>query len=365
MKKIKSVELAFSIVGCFIGVGFLSGNELWQFFGNFGKRGVIALVFAVVLQVVTEYIAVKFAFKIKTDDFCKLIIKNDNRKIKAAFIATEELFVFFTVSVTIAGFSSVIKRVFGGGDVIASFFFTVAVTATAYFGLDGVVKFFSYSVPTLCIVSLAIGLAAITRFKIPIIGEATVVTTKFLPSAAVSAVLYVAHNFYCALGSIVPLSDKLNDESVAVKGCSIAGVTLLLISFSVLTPLFINGKYSEVELPLLEIASEVGSVAFYVYAFLLALATFSTAVSYTVSFIDAFSKRVKNSGKRRLFFAILTGITAYAVSLSGFNGLIAVAYPVSGYIGIVAIVLITFNFAKESLTVKTTSAKLEGVSAIK
>ena len=41
MKQIKTLTLAFTYVGCFLGAGFISGQELWQFFGAFGNWGYV------------------------------------------------------------------------------------------------------------------------------------------------------------------------------------------------------------------------------------------------------------------------------------------------------------------------------------
>ena len=44
MKQIKTFSLAFTYVGCFLGAGFISGQELWQFFGAFGNWGYVGFV---------------------------------------------------------------------------------------------------------------------------------------------------------------------------------------------------------------------------------------------------------------------------------------------------------------------------------
>ena len=49
MKEIKTWSLAFTYVGCFLGAGFISGQELWQFFGSFGNLGYVGFLLAVVL----------------------------------------------------------------------------------------------------------------------------------------------------------------------------------------------------------------------------------------------------------------------------------------------------------------------------
>ena len=55
MKEIKTWSLAFTYVGCFLGAGFISGQELWQFFGSFGNLGYVGFLLAVVLSVLVAY----------------------------------------------------------------------------------------------------------------------------------------------------------------------------------------------------------------------------------------------------------------------------------------------------------------------
>ena len=49
MKQIKTFSLAFTYVGCFLGAGFISGQELWQFFGAFGNWGYVGFILAALL----------------------------------------------------------------------------------------------------------------------------------------------------------------------------------------------------------------------------------------------------------------------------------------------------------------------------
>ena len=52
MKEIKTWSLAFTYVGCFLGAGFISGQELWQFFGSFGGGGLLGVLAALALLAV-------------------------------------------------------------------------------------------------------------------------------------------------------------------------------------------------------------------------------------------------------------------------------------------------------------------------
>ena len=49
MNEMKTLPLAFTYVGVFLGAGFVSGPELWQFFGAFGNWGYVGFLLAAVL----------------------------------------------------------------------------------------------------------------------------------------------------------------------------------------------------------------------------------------------------------------------------------------------------------------------------
>ena len=46
MKKIGALNLGLAFAGCFLGAGYVSGQELWQFFGSFGTKGAVGLAIA-------------------------------------------------------------------------------------------------------------------------------------------------------------------------------------------------------------------------------------------------------------------------------------------------------------------------------
>ena len=39
-RKESALRLGFTFAGCYLGAGYVSGQELWQFFGCFGWQGI-------------------------------------------------------------------------------------------------------------------------------------------------------------------------------------------------------------------------------------------------------------------------------------------------------------------------------------
>ena len=48
-RKIGTLRLGLTFAGCFLGAGYVSGQELWQYFGAFGTHGLLGLVLAIAL----------------------------------------------------------------------------------------------------------------------------------------------------------------------------------------------------------------------------------------------------------------------------------------------------------------------------
>ena len=345
MEEIKSSKLAFTYAGCFIGAGFLSGNELWQFFGSFGKLGAVALVIAIALQAVLGYFAIRYAGANNISRFDVLIVKKDIKWLRAFFVITETAFIFFVVSVMLAGAGSLFKTVFGFSEWITSLIFTVAVMLIAYFGLNGVISILSSTIPVLTVATVIISVIALIKFGTPNLSLAPVTgKTWMLPNFIVSSILFAVHNLYCTLGVVAPLGARVKDKNVALQGIIYASVVLLLISIAVLSPLYANLSYASYPLPMLELAKDISGPLFYVYALLMLTGMFGTAVSHTVAVTDFCEQRSEFIKKRKFLLIIPLGVLAYAVSLFGFTDLIAIAYPLSGYIGIIAIIMITINY---------------------
>lgn len=70
MKKLGSLPVGLSFAGCFLGVGCMSGAEVFQFFGTFGIPGFVGVFFAVtglaLLNLAIAYIVGKTAMPVLT-----------------------------------------------------------------------------------------------------------------------------------------------------------------------------------------------------------------------------------------------------------------------------------------------------------
>ena len=353
IKRVNGFSLAAAYAGCFVGAGFLSGNELWQFFGSFGKFGLIGLILAIIFQAAIGYTVVSFAMTKKTDRFDSLIAPNDNKIIANLYSGFSIIFVFLIVSVMFAGAASLLKSVFGLNIAIGGAIFAAAVAAISFAGLNGVVKFFSVSVPALIFTAALICLLALKKYGYPDIGAAEVTgKTAVLPNFFISALLFSSYNVFCALPVIAPVGAKVKNKNVALCGVLAGSVALLMIAIFVLAPLFSANEFAVCDLPLLNLSETIGLPLYYFYAALLLVGILGTSISSLASIIDFAGKKLPVIKKKERFFYLPVAAAAYALSLVGINDLIAVGYPVCGYVGLSAEILIAVNYVSEKVRLK-------------
>ena len=112
MKQIKTFSLAFTYVGCFLGAGFISGQELWQFFGAFGNWGYVGFALAALLFTVIGILFVRLTQMTKCAEMDKLLVPWDVKWLRAATGVIGALFLFFVVVSMSAGVGAMLTQLF-------------------------------------------------------------------------------------------------------------------------------------------------------------------------------------------------------------------------------------------------------------
>ncbi len=339
------ISLAFLFIGYLIGAGFLSGQELWQFYGIYGKSGAVFLVLSGALQGLLGYFVVAYSKKFSVNDFKNLLLK-DNKIYKFTIVFTELLFIFFIFSIMIAGVNSLYYSMFLKDGVWFSLLFTIAVSLVSYYGVDVIVKMFNVILPIIIIITAIIFVIVVANYGYKDAFSLQNVQNIALNNPFSSSILYIAHNIYLVLILIVPTSERISKKSVAKKGFFTSSIIFIAVSLFVVVPIFLMPDYAKFSMPLLEIIKDVSFPLYCVFSLLLMLVMFSTAVSSTVLIVDYSLKKSTFFNKNKLIFCIVLGVTCYGVSFMGFSSLIAIMYPLSGVLGIVVLVVMAINFAK-------------------
>ena len=342
--KVSSFKLAFTYAGCIVGAGFLSGQELWQFFGSYGYLGMLGFLLAIILQAVLGFLIIKYAFISKEKEFDKLIVKKDIKPLRLFFIISEIVFIFGVVVIMYAGAGALIESTFKLDSFWGSIIFALIITVVAFLGVNGITSALSMTIPFLTVTTLIISFLALNKYGYPTFTNLEVTgKTALMPNFVIAFILFSVHNLYCTLGVLAPLGNMIKEEKTAFNGMIFCSIVLVIIALSVLIPIYSATWFSKADLPMLEIAKSVSAPLFYIYAILLLIGMFGSALSHLVSVMEFAFQKSRYLNRKKYLLIIPTSFLAFVLCRVGFSELISILYPVSGYIGIVGIALVIYN----------------------
>lgn len=346
MKKINSISLCFTFAGCFLGAGYVSGQELLQFFSSFGKPGYIGLLLAVILQVVFGILLIRLAMKTGIFEMDKIIIPWEKPFIRNTFGILQEILLFGIFVIMSAGTGALFEQVFSLPFWIGSLVICAITALLAIKGVGAMIKVFSYFVPVLAAVTLVISVYSIIRNGFPEIPAVQSVENPLLSNWVVSAFAFVSYNIFGSIGILTLVGKGAKKKSTVFAGVSSGGVMLLVIALGILFSISVCEGSSEKELPMLFVAEKINVILGYIYAFLLFGGMLGTSVSSVVALENFMETKSEKIRKKPAFTVIILCAVCFLLSLAGFSELVGFIYPVFGYLGFAALVLIIVNYLR-------------------
>ena len=323
MNKISTVSIAATVAGAFIGAGFVSGQELWQFFGAFGKTGIFMMLLSLSILGSLCVIFTRYCKSTKLFYLDSAIFGDSPKWMNRVFCTLEMTIYFFLCVIMTSGFTALIDS-FASKTVANALglAFVVFVGTSLFFGLQGLVKLFSFFIPLLVVATVVISAVTLIRNGIVIPSEIeNVKENVLLSNPLLSCFLSLSYNFFGSVGILAPLSEKATSKKQLTAGSMLGASFLVIIAFSILFAIFSTGTENEA-LPMLEISKQISPVLAVIYAFLLSSAMFSCSFSSGVCIVLFAEKRFFRSRRKKIIFISLYMLVVYLVSTVGFNGLI-------------------------------------------
>lgn len=344
-KKIHFLSLAFTFAGCFLGAGYVSGQELWQFFGSFGERGLAGAAVSVSLLAVMGILLIRVAGIKQISEMDSVISVTGRPAGKLIFSITELFFLFGIAVVMTAGTGSLVNRITGVPVWVGSVVFSFIIAGISLAGLSGMVAAFSVSVPLMAVISL--GIFIYLFVKNPGTGMENGVVTNTNPlisNVFISAPVFASYNLFASIGILTPLEKHIGSRRTLYAGIVLGAVILLVIAYAVLLSMSLDKECITEALPMLRAAEDISPVLKYVFAVLLLLGMTGTAVSSEFAIIEYIKEKL-HTGKRATAASVFGLSCIMGVSsLAGFSRLVSTVYPVCGYLGFAGIALIIINY---------------------
>ncbi len=262
MNEMKTLPLAFTYVGVFLGAGFVSGPELWQFFGAFGNWGYVGFLLAAVLFTLFGILLVRLTQVAHTDEMDRLLVPWNIPWLRAASGIVAAAFLFGVVVIMAAGSGALLEQMTGLPTWIGNALFMLAVALVALLGVTGMVSAFSALIPVLVLATLAFAAAACIKFGTGnIFRLENVNTNPLMPTWLVASLTFVAYNLLGGIGIMAPIGKLVKKRSVIYWGITLAGVMLTVVAASILFSMAVYPAAIEAELPMVAVATAISPIA--------------------------------------------------------------------------------------------------------
>lgn len=343
MKKITPLQIAVTFTGSFLGAGFLSGQELLQFFGQFGGWGIAGMALSIGAFVLFSLLTLDIAKRTGCQEFERIIVHGDHPWLRRLFGAVFLIFLFGCMMGMIAGAGALLEQIFGLPALAGDLLLAAAVFLVAVAGASGILTAFSIVVPLLVAAALVVGLLAFgllpadPMFALPLSSG-----NPLLGSWLFSAVSFLSYNMMAAITILVPLSQSMGDRRAIRRGIGLGAGLLAVISVFILLPMILfRSLAAGAELPMLALAAQISPALGILYALLLLCGMFTAALSSLFGITARMEAR--RGGRISPCLTALLCAAAFAGSIFGFRNVVSYIYPICGYVGFFALLGILFH----------------------
>lgn len=346
MKQFSAFQLALTFVGVFLGAGFVSGQEIWQFFACFGPFGFLGFAVAISLFYLVHSALIRLVRATGQENISYLLTLGDRPALRMVLNAMQYLFLFGVVVIMTAGAAAILNELFGLSAIPASLIVTVIILLLALLGLQGLVTAFSLLVPVIAVGAVAIALCVLMKNGVtaaPAVGS----VSRLLPNWGVSALTYTAYNLLGTVTIMVPFAPYISDEKTLRRGLGGGALLLMLMAGSMIAALIVLPESGSYELPMSHMAADIHSALALVYGVLMLLAMIVSALGCLVALQAQLELEFPKLSAHHALSLTVILIVSCVSSLLGFGALIGVVYPIFGYASIPFFVCLIVKWRRE------------------
>ena len=328
MKKV--LKSVFVIVGAVVGAGFASGQEIYSFFNIYNENGLIGIIISSVLLGVIIYKVLKKSNDFNLNNYDELLERIKVPKtVKNVLNIIINIFLLISFYIMVAGFTAYFEQEFNIPRIITA----LAITSISYItfmkNIEGITKVSMWIVPILIIIILIIGLQS---NPIRTIQEIELENINIKANWVLKAIEYTSYNSILLVPVLISLRkySKSNERKIGI----ITGLIFASLSITIYLVLVKEGNLLGIEIPMIKIANEYGSIFKYAYSLVIIFAIYTTMISEGYGFLTNCTKTKKQYKK----IAKVICISAIFISNISFSFLINLTYPVFGILGIIQLI---------------------------
>jgi len=314
-----------------IGAGFASGQEIMQFFSIYKTGGFYGIIFAGLLFSIVGCIVLEKVYNERIRNYEEFIFPTFGWFAGWLIEIAMTLFMLCLFCIMIAGSGDVLSDrleiPFKYAALIMGFLSMLLILTN----IKGIVTLSTFVTPVL-IIGIVLAGGYIIVFGVNEAFKITGFLTRLSGNWFISSLLYVSYNSILAIVVMCSLLPYLKTYRTARMGGILGGAMLSISALVINAVIFLFYPTAfEKELPILAILKSFSSTAGNLYAVILWLAMFVSAVTSGFCFVDRVGTSLKLN--RRIVTLILCAASV-PLSTLGFSKLITAIYPVFGYLGL-------------------------------
>ena len=332
------LKIIFVIIGTLIGAGFASGKEVYIFFYKYGICGIIGILISggVIGALVYKVFHILLKHK-EINEYNELLNyafanKESNRfNVIKIINCVINIFLLISFYIMVAGFSSYFKQEYSISIYITSSIFAISCYVTLNNNIESVIKVSSILVPIIIIFILNLGVKDF-YYSINQISNMNFFGNMLIESV-ISGVVYSSYNSIILIPVLISLKKYVNKKNAILIGILTSLIVIFLSIFVYMILLKANVDITELDLPLVYVVKQFGSIYEYLYGAVIIISIFTSVISAGYSFLRNCTKTQKKYNK----LLIILCLTSIFIANIGFSKLVNILYPIFGVLGIIQI----------------------------
>lgn len=330
MKNIFIVSGAY--IAALIGAGFASGQEIVSFFVKYGKTSIFGIILAAALFGVFAAAVLDECIVNNVSSYSNYLSRFMNTKIRKVIELITLFFAAAVFCVMAACCGEIGYALFGIKSMYGAIILCVLCGAVMMFKTEDALTL-NAVIGGIIVVSIITCCLYLLRYR-----EHQVFADNAV--MLMSGVSYSGYNLLTAGIILSQLSTRLKSRREAYLTGFVSSFSMLVIMLIMWGLLSIYyGKISLGEIPILTMAMRENQYIASVYAVVLFLAVFSTALSNGIGMVNIISNKF---GRKRA--VALISACGFCFSAAGFSTLINAVYRACGYIGAVFLVYMIYHY---------------------
>lgn len=335
-------QVAATYVGAVMGAGFASGQEIEQFFTNFGNSGLLGILISACLFSLLGWIMLDLQERWKVSSYSEFFLYLLGRKWGSRVNILMSALLFLGMIAMLSGAGALFVQYFGLSSWLGVLLTVLVIGLALWFKGEGVLWINTMLIPMKFLFCLGIALLAV------LLGSGTegegvqIAANPLIQNWFFSGILYVSFNLTLAMVVFASLGKEVQKPGARL-GAVLGGAALGLFAMVIGVALLRFPEVKALEIPMIAVAGKLGNWPAFLYVIVLWLAMLTAAIGNGFSLVTRLVEVLKLDYR---VASLLLLVLVFPLAGVRFSSIVKVVYPLFGYLGLIFLPVLFFAWRK-------------------